>query len=140
MYYPDGEPYCRYGELVDCPEEEDDKCGTLSFTLGSNYRGKVWNCTRSTHDDCNEEEICDHMRDVAADIDDTIESCSVTCCDGDGCNHQGKMEEHVYALYVVLYFFTLCITAQKDLDNEEAAGVCCVTLQRSGVSYITRIL
>ena len=96
MYYPDGEPYCRYGELIDCPEEDDDKCGTLSFTLGSNYRGKVWNCTRSTHDDCNEEEICDHMRELAIDIDDTIESCAVTCCDGDGCNDPGKIEEHVY--------------------------------------------
>ena len=113
MYYPDGEPYCRYGELVDCPEEDDDKCGTLSFTLGSNYRGKVWNCTRSTHDDCNEEEICDHMRDLAADIDDTIEACSVTCCDGDGCNDPGKMEEHVYALYVVLYFFYLMYNRTK---------------------------
>ena len=36
------------------------------------------------------------MRELAIDIDDTIESCAVTCCDGDGCNDPGKIEEHVY--------------------------------------------
>ena len=95
-YYPDDQPYCRYGELVDCLEEDDDQCGTLSFTLGSNIHVKVWNCTRSTHDDCIEEETCGHMRELAEDIGDTIESCAVTCCEGDGCNDPGKMEKRIY--------------------------------------------
>ena len=95
-YYPDDEPYCRYGELVDCLEEDDDQCGTLSFTLGSNIHVKVWNCTRSTHDDCIEEATCGHMRELAEDIGDTIESCAVTCCEGDGCNDPGKMEKRMY--------------------------------------------
>ena len=37
------------------------------------------------------------MRELAEDIDDTIESCAVTCCEGDGCNDPGEMEKtHVY--------------------------------------------
>ena len=123
MYFPDGDPYCRYDGLVDCLEEDDGKCGTLSFTLGSNYRAKVWNCTRSTHDGCNEEVTCNRMRELAIDIDDTIESCAVTCCDGDGCNDPGEIEEHVYIvnyawfMHGPIFFFTLCIAAQKDFSN-----------------------
>ncbi|XP_020603369.1 uncharacterized protein LOC110042346 [Orbicella faveolata] len=97
-YYPDDEPYCRDSGLVDCLEEDDDKCGTLSFTLGSNIEVKVWNCTRSTHDDCNEQVTCDHMRKLAVDIDDTIESCAVTCCEGDECNDPGKKKHTVRKL------------------------------------------
>ena len=79
-----------------CLEEDDDRCGTMSFTLGSNIESKIWNCTRSTHDDCNEKVTCDYMRELAVTIDDTIESCVLTCCEGDGCNDPGKMKEHVY--------------------------------------------
>ena len=118
-YYPNEEPYCRDSGLVDCLEEDDDKCGTLSFTLGSNIRVKVWNCTRSTHDDCNEQATCDHMRELAVDIEDTIESCAVTCCDGEECNDPGKIEEHMYmymfkiVLCRLLHFSTACTVAQK---------------------------
>ena len=103
-YYPDDEPYCRDNGLVDCLEADDDKCGTLSFTLGSNIRVKVWNCTRSTHDDCNEQVTCGHMRELAVDIEDTIESCAVTCCDGDGCNDPGKMEQLIIFQFMLMFY------------------------------------
>lgn len=97
MYFPNGEPDCRDRGLVDCLEEEGGGCGAVSFTLGSNFRIKVWNCTRttSTHDDCNEQMTCNRMRELAIDFDDTVESCSVTCCHSDGCNDSGKMEEYI---------------------------------------------
>lgn len=120
-YYPDDEPYCRGNGLVDCLEADDDKCGTLSFTLGSNIRVKVWNCTRSTHDDCNEQVTCGHMRELAVDIEDTIESCAVTCCDGDGCNDPGKMEELIifqfmlmFYTYYLIFFSTTRMFAQRN--------------------------
>ena len=79
---------------MDCVEEEGGGCGTLSFTLESNFTIKIWNCTRttSTHDDCNVQTTCDRMRELAIDFDDTVESCSVTCCHSDGCNDSGKKE------------------------------------------------
>ena len=97
MQFPDGEPYCRERGLEDCLEEEGGGCGAVSFTLGSNVRIKVWNCTRttSTHDDCNEQMTCDRMRELAMDFDDTVESCSVTCCHSDGCNDSGQMKEYI---------------------------------------------
>lgn len=75
MYLPNGEPDCRDRGLVDCLEEEGGGCGAVSFTLGSNFRIKVWNCTRttSTHDDCNEQMTCDRMRELTIDFDDTVE-------------------------------------------------------------------
>lgn len=130
-YYPDDEPYCRDSGLVDCLEEDDDRCGTLSFTLGSNIGVKVWNCTRSTHDDCNEQVTCDHMRKLAVDIDDTIESCAVTCCEGDECNDPGKMEEHMYVTVHVCFihcpiFFHPTYGCTKNLHKTKAAGVYCM--------------
>lgn len=113
-YYPDNEPYCRDSGLVDCLEEDDDRCGTLSFTLGSNIRAKVWNCTRSTHDDCNEQVTCDHMRELAIDIDDTIESCSVTCCDSDECNDPGKMKEYISVdVFIQAPIFSTALLSNK---------------------------
>ena len=144
-YYPDDEPYCRGSGLVDCLEEDDDKCGTLSFTLGSNIRAKVWNCTRSTHDDCNEEMTCDHMRELAEDIGDTIESCAVTCCEGDGCNNPGRMEElvcislHAWFIFGPIFFNCVYSCTQKNYTKAKASGACCITLQRFGVSGITCI-
>ena len=99
-YYPDEDPYCRGSGVVDCLEADDDKCGTLAVTLGSGTSFTVWNCTRSTHGDCDQTENCDHMRELAVDIDDTVDGCSVTCCDGDGCNMPGKKEEEVVAVVV----------------------------------------
>ena len=96
-YYPDRDPFCRDSGLVACLDKDDDRCGTLSFILmSSNIETRIWNCSRSTHDDCNEEATCDYMKELAAGMDDTVDACTLTCCEGDGCNDPGKMEEDVF--------------------------------------------
>ena len=146
-YYPDDEPYCRDNGLVDCLEADDDKCGTLSFTLGSNIRVKVWNCTRSTHDDCNEQVTCGHMRELAVDIEDTIESCAVTCCDGDGCNDPGKMEELIifqfilmFYTYYLIFFSTTRMFAKRNKKralDESCYGSAAISFSGLGLAAFT---
>lgn len=98
IYYPDEDPYCSGSGVVECLEEDDDRCGSLDVTLGSGTSFTKWNCTRSTHDDCNQQVICNRMTKFAVDIEDTLDSCSVTCCDGDECNVSGKKDEVVAVL------------------------------------------
>ena len=127
-------------------DEDDDRCGTLSFILvSSNILTRIWNCSRSTYDDCNETATCDYMKELAAGIDDTVDSCSLTCCEGDGCNDPGKMKGHVFisvhasCLSVHASFSTACTAAQKDLNKTKAAGVYCICPSAVLVSCITHI-
>ena len=92
IYYPGEDPDCSSGGVAECLEEDDDSCGSLAVSLGSGIHFTKFNCTRSTHDDCNEQKNCDRMGEMAVAIEDTLESCSVTCCNTAGCNSPGKQE------------------------------------------------
>ena len=85
------------------------------------------------------------MKELAAGMDDTVDACTLTCCEGDGCNDPGKMEEDVFisvhasCLLVHASLSTVWTAAQKDMNKTKAAGVCCICPSAVLVSCITHI-
>ena len=87
----DGEVHNNEGE-VNCLGEDDDKCGTLTFTVDSSVDVMIKNCTRSAID-CNEEEVCERITAHVENLGRTLTQCSLSCCDTDMCNAPGKVQE-----------------------------------------------
>ncbi|XP_078356461.1 uncharacterized protein LOC144641310 [Oculina patagonica] len=80
---------------VDCEGEDDDRCGTLTFTTDGSTHNVIKNCTRSTQD-CNQASTCERVADAIAGWGLAFSDCSMTCCEGDVCNapeEELKLEE-----------------------------------------------
>ncbi|KAL9982993.1 hypothetical protein ACROYT_G005112 [Oculina patagonica] len=73
---------------VDCQGEEDDRCGTLTFTVDSSDSSidvMIKNCTRSAID-CDQDAVCERVRTHVENHGGTLSDCSSSCCNSDNCN------------------------------------------------------
>ncbi|XP_078355165.1 uncharacterized protein LOC144639740 [Oculina patagonica] len=83
----DNEVHNNDGE-VDCQGEEDDRCGTLTFTVDSSDSSidvMIKNCTRSAID-CDQDAVCERVRTHVENHGGTLSDCSSSCCNSDNCN------------------------------------------------------
>ena len=88
------EVYNNDGE-VDCLGQDDDRCGTLSYTVDFSIKVSSKNCTRSAVD-CNQKEVCERLKThVKNQGYNLVSNCSVVCCDSDYCNAPGKKVERM---------------------------------------------
>ena len=68
-----------------------DKCGTVTFTSGSETV-RMENCTNASTNNC--DDTCDGVREYAKDQGfAAVSSCVATCCDSNMCNAPGKSED-----------------------------------------------
>lgn len=75
--------------VVQCKDPDDDKCGTLSFTVDPSINVEIRNCTKSARD-CVNDVVCGKVREHVESLGGRLSSCSPICCDTDNCNAPGK--------------------------------------------------
>ena len=78
---------CLKDEMEEC-EITEEKCATITFKINNHYSGLIKGCR--PEELCYQKHNCKIMENLPSGFYETVSDCSLTCCEGDGCNDTGK--------------------------------------------------